>query len=153
MADDDDDFDIQPGDLEVTEVLNDNGEEDGMAAISGDVALLQRVQDQAAVIQETAKLLQPDEADEAPAKPDEDEERRASMNRQHFKQFFPLDEDADEAAQPKTVVDIVKRALRKGGAEHSIGETSALGHEACLKRLTSLLGGIRQFCCLVRLKS
>ena len=154
--DEDDEWDMQPGDVEITDELQGDGDasNDQQPFGSGDVALLQKVQDQAATLEATGKYLEPSPEGALP-QPRDPAQQLQPPNIKSFNEIFPVEVDVDaaeEAPQPKTLVDIIKRALKKGGAEHQLGDPASLGHEACLRRVTALLGGIRQFCRLVRLE-
>ncbi|CAE7413259.1 unnamed protein product [Symbiodinium sp. CCMP2592] len=151
--DDKDDACIVPGDVEVTEHLQEEKEPEQQQA---DIDTIQRVHDRAVVMEEALEFFNAIDKDEPGAAIESiDDVEPQKQDKDQFDKLFPLDAE-DQATQhddyPKTLAAIVHRALKKEVPVCQLGTRKSLGLEAMLKRVTCLIGGIRQFSRLVRLE-
>ena len=77
--------------------------------------------------------------------------------REYFLSQFPEEPDGESekdgnAPVPKTLLQLLQRALRHGSVEFDLGEPGSLGEQACLRRAHALVGGVRRLSRLCRLE-
>ena len=145
---------LTPDVVEVTTEGN-NLEQPAEASESQDnsVTAIARLQGRAATTEEMDHALdvladtdrQASELSSDPAEPQMDETAVQEI-------FAAESSEGPSAATPKTIIELMQQVLKHGGGEFSLGERTAHGTKACLKRIFAMVGPIRRFTRMIRLE-